>query len=106
MAQEEVEDLVVHLEDSMEHGIHLIGAVLVDKTLNKQGIRNVLRSSLRELGDIQIKWVRDNTFIMTVRAVPSWAIAWWTGDGTGPESPSDLVQHVLAMKLEQTRGRG
>ncbi|KAB2595306.1 hypothetical protein D8674_030756 [Pyrus ussuriensis x Pyrus communis] len=60
MAQREVEDLVVHLEESMEltsmkSGIRLIGVVLAEKTLNKWGIRNVLRSSWREFGDIQIK---------------------------------------------------
>lgn len=40
MAQPEVEDLVVHLEESlelssMEQGVKLVGAVLVNKSLNK-----------------------------------------------------------------------
>ncbi|KAM1255768.1 hypothetical protein FF1_029977 [Malus domestica] len=60
MVQGEVKDIVIHLEESMEltsmeSGIRLIRAVLADKTLNKWGIRNVLRSSWREFGDIQIK---------------------------------------------------
>ncbi|KAM1040678.1 hypothetical protein TB2_029499 [Malus domestica] len=72
MVQGEVEDMVIHLEESMEltsmeSGIRLIRAVLAYKTLNKWGIRNVLRSSWREFGDFQIKWVRDNTFIITVK---------------------------------------
>lgn len=50
MAQGEVDDLVVHLEESielmhMESGIRLIEAILAKKTLNMWGIRNVLRSS-------------------------------------------------------------
>lgn len=40
MVQPEVEELVVHLEGSMdlltmEHGIKLVGAALVNRTLNK-----------------------------------------------------------------------
>lgn len=71
MAQTEVEDLVVHLEESlelsnMEQGVKLIGAVLVDKTLNRWIVRNVLRSAWKEFGEIPITWVKDNTFI-TVR---------------------------------------
>lgn len=70
MAIPEVEDLVVHLEKSMdlstmEHGVKLVGVVLVNRCLNKWGIRNILRSSWPELGEVDIKWVRENTFIIT-----------------------------------------
>lgn len=63
MAQTEVEDLVVHLEESlelsnMEQGVKLIGAVLVDKTLNRWIVRNVLRSTWKEFGEIPITWVK------------------------------------------------
>lgn len=47
MAQPEVDELMVYLEKSMdlsimEHGIKLVGAALVNITLNKQGVRNIL----------------------------------------------------------------
>ena len=72
MAEVEVEELVVQLEknmdlSSMERGIKLVGKVLVDKNLNKWGVRNILRSSWKELGEVEIKWVKDNTFIITVK---------------------------------------
>lgn len=51
----------------MKQGAKLIGAVMVDKTINKWGVRNVLRSAWREFGEIQITWVKDNTLIITVR---------------------------------------
>lgn len=71
MAEQDVEDLEVHLDKSMdlstmEHGIDLVGAALVSKTLNKWGVRNILRSSWKELGEVEIRWVKDNTFIITV----------------------------------------
>ena len=71
MAEVEVEDLVVHLErnlelSTMEQGVKLVGKVLSDKTVNKWGVRNILRASWKEMGEIEIKWVRDNVFIITV----------------------------------------
>ncbi|KAB2623872.1 hypothetical protein D8674_037825 [Pyrus ussuriensis x Pyrus communis] len=61
MAGKAVEDLVVHLEKSMdlsnmEQGIKLVGTALVNKTLNKWG----------GIGEIEIKWVKDKTFIIIV----------------------------------------
>lgn len=72
MAQLEVEELVVHLERSMdlsamEHGIKLVGAALVNRTLNKWGVRNILRSAWKEMGEIEVYWVWDNTFIIIVQ---------------------------------------
>ncbi|RXI08917.1 hypothetical protein DVH24_023061 [Malus domestica] len=71
MAGAEVEELVVHLEKSMdlsnmEQGIKLVGTALANKTLNKWGVRNILRYSWNEMGEVEIKWVKDNTFIITV----------------------------------------
>ncbi|KAM2927835.1 hypothetical protein COP2_035147 [Malus domestica] len=71
MAGEGVEDLVVHLEKSldisnMEQGIKLVGTALVNKTLNKWGVRNILRSSWQRWGEIEIKWVKENTFVIKV----------------------------------------
>ncbi|KAM2550640.1 hypothetical protein TB1_014846 [Malus domestica] len=50
MAGDGVDDLVVHLEKSMdlstvEQGIKLVGTALVSKTLNKWGVRNILKSA-------------------------------------------------------------
>ncbi|KAM1074599.1 hypothetical protein ACFX11_019776 [Malus domestica] len=72
MAQPKVEELVVHLEkfmdlSTMEHGIELVGVAFVNRTLNKLGVRNIFRSFWKELGEIEVKWVRDNTFIITVQ---------------------------------------
>ncbi|RXH91382.1 hypothetical protein DVH24_020405 [Malus domestica] len=72
MAQQEVEELVVHLEKSMdlgtmEHGVELVGAALFHRTLNKWGVRNMLRSSWKEMGEIEMKWFRDTTFIITAQ---------------------------------------
>lgn len=71
MAGAELEELVVHMErnmdlSTMEQGVKLAGKVLANKTLNKLGIRNILRSSWKELGEMDIKWVKGNMFIITV----------------------------------------
>lgn len=71
MAEQEVEDLVVHLDKSMdlsttEHGVELVEAALVNKNVNKWGIRSILKSSWKEFGELEIKWVKDNMFIITV----------------------------------------
>lgn len=47
MANQEVNELVVHLEQSidlssMKQGVKLVGATLVDRNLNKMGVRNIL----------------------------------------------------------------
>ena len=44
-----------------------MGYVLINKTLNKWGTRNILRSSWKEMGMIDINWVKDNTFIIIVQ---------------------------------------
>ncbi|KAM1025324.1 hypothetical protein ACFX15_037842 [Malus domestica] len=72
MANQDVDDLVVHLEkgmdlSTMEQGIALVGAALVNKNLNKWGVRNILRSSWKDLGEVDIKWVKDNLYIITVQ---------------------------------------
>ncbi|XP_070672073.1 uncharacterized protein [Malus domestica] len=72
MAHQDVDELVVHLEKSlelsiMEHGVKLVGAALVNRNLNKWGVRNILRSSWKELGEVDVKWVQENTSIITVR---------------------------------------
>lgn len=72
MAETEVKDLMVHLEQNMdlstmEQGIKLVGTSLAHKTLNKWSVRNILKASWKELGEIEIKWVKCNTFIITVQ---------------------------------------
>lgn len=39
-----------------------------DKPLNKLGggVRNILRSDWKEMGEVQVKWVKDNIFIIIV----------------------------------------
>lgn len=66
-----MEELVVHLERTMdlstiEQGVKLVGTTLVNKTLNKWGVRNILKSSWNEIRETEVKWVRDNTFIITL----------------------------------------
>ncbi|KAM1778361.1 hypothetical protein ACFX12_039865 [Malus domestica] len=72
MANPEVKELVVHLEKSMdlttmERGVKLVGAALTSKSLNKWGVRNILRSSWKDMGEVEVKWVQDNTFIIIVQ---------------------------------------
>ncbi|KAM1948039.1 hypothetical protein ACFX15_008282 [Malus domestica] len=67
-----VEELVVHLDQaldltSMEQGVKLIGKVLTSKLVNKWGVRNILRSTWKDWGEVDIKWVRDNTFLILVQ---------------------------------------
>ncbi|KAM0986133.1 hypothetical protein ACFX13_013604 [Malus domestica] len=71
MAQQGVEELVIHLEQSldllaMEHGVKLVGSTLAYKALNKWGVRNILKTAWKDYGEIEIKWVKENTFIITV----------------------------------------
>ncbi|KAM1087781.1 hypothetical protein ACFX2H_013246 [Malus domestica] len=71
MAQHGVEELVVQLDKAMDlsavvPGIRLVGSVLADKPLNRWGVRNILRAAWKSYGKIEIKWVSDNTFIITV----------------------------------------
>ncbi|KAM2045458.1 hypothetical protein ACFX1T_009646 [Malus domestica] len=71
MAQQEVEDLAVQLELNMEvsslaQGVKLVGAALVNRPLNRWGVRNILRASWKDLGEIEVKWVRDNLYIISV----------------------------------------
>ncbi|KAM1084188.1 hypothetical protein PS2_022246 [Malus domestica] len=66
-----MEDLVVHLEESleltpMEQGVKLVGAVLNAKQLNKWGVRNILWATWKEVGEMQVKWVKDNLYIIIV----------------------------------------
>ncbi|KAM1823104.1 hypothetical protein ACFX13_025760 [Malus domestica] len=72
MERSDVENLVVHLEHSldlstMESGVKLVGAALTRKSLNKWGVRNILRSAWKDLGVLEIKWVHDNTYIITAQ---------------------------------------
>ncbi|KAM1513183.1 hypothetical protein ACFX1Z_024642 [Malus domestica] len=71
MAKQGVDELVIHLEQSMdlsamEHGVKLVGSALTSKALNKWGVRNILKAAWNEYGEIEIKWVKENTFIITV----------------------------------------
>ncbi|KAM0995876.1 hypothetical protein ACFX2C_005950 [Malus domestica] len=71
MAQQGVEELMVHLEKAMnllamEQGVKLVGSVLANKPLNRWGVRNILRATWKSYGEIKIKWVKDNIFIITV----------------------------------------
>ncbi|KAM2058262.1 hypothetical protein ACFX16_030854 [Malus domestica] len=55
MAGAEVEELVVHLEKSMdlsnmEQGIKLVGTILAKKILNKWGTCNILTASSKKMG--------------------------------------------------------
>ncbi|KAM1042945.1 hypothetical protein ACFX10_034148 [Malus domestica] len=66
-----VEELVVHLDRSldlstMEIGVKLVGMALTQKPLNRWGIRNILNSVWKDLGEVGIKWVRENVFIISV----------------------------------------
>lgn len=50
MATQEVEELVVNLEmnidlSTMENGVKLVGMALVNRNLNRWGVRNILRSA-------------------------------------------------------------
>lgn len=69
MPQPKVEELVAHLEgsleiSSMEQGVKLVGAISVDQPLNKWGVRNILRSFWRKYVELQINWVKDNVYII------------------------------------------
>lgn len=62
---------MVHLEKPMdlgtkEQGIKLAKAELVHRNLNKWGVQNILRSSWKELGEVEVKWVRENIYIIFV----------------------------------------
>ncbi|KAB2616581.1 hypothetical protein D8674_023169 [Pyrus ussuriensis x Pyrus communis] len=67
-----VEELVVQLNQtlkisSMEQGIKLVGKVLTQKPVNKWGVRNILRAAWQELGEVEIKWVRENVFVISAK---------------------------------------
>lgn len=71
MAQQDVKDLVVHLEKTMElltmeQWIKLVGAMLVNGNLNIWGVRNILQTSWKDTGEIEVKWVREKTYIISV----------------------------------------
>lgn len=51
----------------MEGRIKLVGAALTTKVLNKWGVRNILMSAWKDMGDVEVKWVHDNTFIISVQ---------------------------------------
>lgn len=52
---------------SMEQGVKLVGTTLVNRNLNKWGVKNILRSAWKEYEEVEIKWVKDNTFIIKVQ---------------------------------------
>lgn len=71
MAQQGVDELVVHLDkamdlSAMEHGVKLVGTALASRALNRWGVRNILISAWKDYGEIEIKWVKENTFIIMV----------------------------------------
>lgn len=45
----------------------LVGSALTNKTLNKWGVRNILKTVWGEFGDVKINWVQGNTFIIIVK---------------------------------------
>ncbi|KAM0977288.1 hypothetical protein ACFX2I_020017 [Malus domestica] len=72
MANRGMDELVVHLEQSMdlsamENGVKLVGLALTNRPLNMWGIRNILSSAWKVFGEVNIKWVRDNMFIIVVQ---------------------------------------
>ncbi|KAB2601993.1 hypothetical protein D8674_002998 [Pyrus ussuriensis x Pyrus communis] len=72
MATSGVDDLVVQLNQTlelstMEQGVKLVGKVFTQKPVNKWGVRNILRAAWKELGEVEIKWVRENVFIISVK---------------------------------------
>ncbi|KAM1989816.1 hypothetical protein ACFX15_031134 [Malus domestica] len=105
-----VEELVVHLDRSlnlstMEIGVKLVGMALTQKPLNRWGIINILTSVWKDLCEVGIKWVRVNVFIISapdqsvakkILAQVPWAVmkknfvvkAW----------PSDLALEEVDMK--------
>ncbi|KAM2695843.1 hypothetical protein EV1_040295 [Malus domestica] len=50
----------------MEQGVKLVGKVLMKKLLNKWGVRNILRSAWKEFGVVDVKWVKENVYVITV----------------------------------------
>ncbi|XP_048421191.1 uncharacterized protein LOC103936395 [Pyrus x bretschneideri] len=72
MATSGVDELVVQLNQTlelstMEQGVKLVGKVFTQKPVNKWGVRNILRAAWKELGEVEIKWVRENVFIISVK---------------------------------------
>ncbi|XP_070666465.1 uncharacterized protein [Malus domestica] len=72
MTTQDVEELVVNLErtmdlTTMENGVKLVGMALVNRNLNRWGVRNILRSAWKELGEVDIKWVKDNMFLINAQ---------------------------------------
>ncbi|KAM2127023.1 hypothetical protein ACFX1R_006974 [Malus domestica] len=60
MAQQGVDELMVHLEKAMDlsamkQGVKLVGSVLANKPLNRWGVRNILRAAWKSYGEIEIK---------------------------------------------------
>ncbi|XP_048435342.1 uncharacterized protein LOC125475077 [Pyrus x bretschneideri] len=119
MTSQEVEELVVHLEKSMEvtnmeRGIKLVGTALTNKVLNKWGIRNILRAAWKEMGDFEVKWAHGNTFIITVQDESSaerilsqvpWAVMKqnfsvkrWPADLAIEEIPMELVPFWVQIR--------
>ncbi|KAM2539748.1 hypothetical protein TB2_025010 [Malus domestica] len=71
MEQQAVEDLAVQLKlnmdlSSLAQGVKLVGAALVNRPLNRWGVRNILRASWKDWRAIEVKWVRDNLYIISV----------------------------------------
>lgn len=50
---------------TMEHEIKLVGAALVNRNLNRWGVQNIFRSSWKDLGEVQVKWVHENLYIIS-----------------------------------------
>ena len=63
---------MVQLEQSMdlsimESGVKLVGKVLTSKVVNRWGVRNIIRAAWKEYGGVEIKWVKDNIFTISVK---------------------------------------
>ncbi|RXH75999.1 hypothetical protein DVH24_042786 [Malus domestica] len=83
----EVEELMVHLERNMDLSI----------------MENILRSSWKEIGEVEVKWVRDNAFIIIVQDESNVAkildqVSWvvWLG----MESGQKLYQFEISLNLQ------
>lgn len=67
MEREEVDELVLHLEDSLDltnisTGIQLIGCIIASKVPNIGSIKNILRKGWSNFGEVKISHVNENIF--------------------------------------------
>ncbi|XP_070662491.1 uncharacterized protein [Malus domestica] len=67
-----IEELVIQLEQSMdllimESGVKLVGKVLTSKVVNIWGVGNIIKAAWNEYGGVEIKWVKENIFTISVK---------------------------------------